>query len=214
MTCADGPGVALVSAALAAQFVGQALENRNNRVILERLPALNLPDAWLVAGCLFQTVWNLRDGRPSTAGIKDYDLFYFDASDLSEQAETAIGEQVAHCFRDLTITIEAKNQARVHTWYPQWFGLPYPALASSRAGIDRFLVPCTCVGLQDTSGRAESLYAPYGLEELYQGVLRPNPLCDHRALFRLKAGSYRDRWPWLQVVETREPPGPGHSQGE
>jgi uncharacterized protein len=188
--------------ALAARFVREALANPNNRAILERLPALELPDAWLVAGCLFQTVWNLQSGRPPSAGIKDYDLFYFDAGDLSEQAEAAVGARVATSLHDLGVTIEAKNQARVHTWYPQWFGRPYPALTSARDGIDRFLVPCTCVGLRDASGTPASLYAPYGLDELYRGVLRPNALCDHRELFRAKAQSYRARWDWLQIVET------------
>src|SRR4051812_47472462 len=103
--------------ATAPRFVQDALENRHNRVILERLPSLALPDAWLVAGCLFQTVWNLHDGKPPESGIKDYDLFYFDAGDLSEEAESRIGKRVAHCYRDLGIVLEAKNQARVHTWY-------------------------------------------------------------------------------------------------
>lgn len=194
-------GAALCADSLAAQFIAQALENPNNRVILERLPALRLPDAWLVAGCLFQTVWNLQSGRAPTAGIKDYDLFYFDTSDLSAQAETQVGQHVEARFSDLNVTIEAKNQARVHTWYPQWFGQPYPALTGSRDGIDRFLVPCTCVGLQNASGSPDALYAPYGLHDLYGGVLRPNPLIDHRSLFRDKANSYRNRWPWLRVDE-------------
>lgn len=188
--------------ATAARFVQDALENRHNRVILERLPSLALPDAWLVAGCLFQTIWNLHDARPPESGIKDYDLFYFDASDLSEQAEAAIGERVADRYRDLGIVLEAKNQARVHTWYPEWFGHAYPALSSAQDGIRRFLVPCTCVGLQarpDAPG--PRLYAPYGLDDLYAGILRPNPLIDHRALFRAKAQSYRARWPWLQTIE-------------
>ena len=87
------------AAALAARFIGQALQNDHNRAILERLPSLDLPDAWLVAGCLFQTVWNLQAGRMPTAGIKDYDIFYFDACDLSEQAETAVGQRVDACLR-------------------------------------------------------------------------------------------------------------------
>jgi hypothetical protein len=37
---------------------------------------------------------------------------------------------------------------------------------------------------------------------LYQGVLRPNALCDHRDLFRAKAASYQARWDWLHIVET------------
>lgn len=192
-----------------ARFIRDALENEFNRVILERLPSLQLPDAWLVAGCLFQTVWNLHCGRAPVAGIKDYDLFYFDGNDLSPESEAAVGERVAACYHDLGVTVEAKNQARVHTWYADWFGYPYPALADSRAGIDRFLVPCTCVGLQNTrcNGPTPTLYAPNGLQDLYLGILRPNPLCDHRPLFRQKAQSYRQRWDWLQVVEVNVPAG-------
>lgn len=185
-----------------ARFIAEILRNDNNRLILQRLPSLQLPDAWLVAGCLFQTVWNLQTGRHASAGIKDYDLFYFDGSDLSQQAEAHVEEQVQACFADLGITVEAKNQARVHTWYRDWFGFSYPALASAREGIDRFLVPATCVGLQPRANDEPLLYAPYGLGELYDGVLRPNPLCDHRVLFRRKADSYRARWDWLHIIDT------------
>jgi hypothetical protein len=73
-------------------------------------------------------------------------------------------------------------------------------LTSARDGIDRFLVPGTCVGLQPVPGGAATLYAPYGLIDLYDGVLRPNPLCDHHSLFRKKAESYRARWDWLRIV--------------
>ena len=180
------------------QFVQDALQNGHNRALLQRLPDLNLPDAWLVAGCLFQTVWNLRSGRPPEAQIKDYDLFYFDASDLSASAEARVNERVQACFADLGVLIEAKNQARVHTWYEAYFGFPYPALRSSREGIDRFLVRCTCVGLSRGPSGIE-LYAPNGLNALYQGVLAPNPLCNHRALFEQKTLDYRVRWDWLEI---------------
>ena len=76
---------------------------------------MGLPDAWLVAGCLFQTVWNLRSGNPPEAHIKDYDLFYFDPADLSEAAEAQVNVRVQSCFAGAGITVEAKNQARVHT---------------------------------------------------------------------------------------------------
>jgi len=33
-------------------------------------------------------------------------------------------------------------------------------------------------------------------------LLQPNPLTDHRLLFRAKAASYCERWPWLTLVET------------
>lgn len=175
------------------------LVNRHNRTILQRWEQLALPDGWLVAGCLFQTVWNLRSGAPAEANIRDYDLFYFDASELGEQAERRVQARVDGVLGDLGIVVEAKNQARVHLWYRDHFGHDYPRLRSAREGIDRFLVPATCVGLRphDTGW---DLYAPHGLPLLYEGVLAPNPLTDHRALFEAKARSYRSRWPWLRVA--------------
>ena len=162
------------------------------------MPALGLPDAWLVAGCLFQTVWNLRSGNQPEAHIKDYDLFYFDAADLSGAGEAAVNERVSACFADRGIVVEAKNQARVHTWYEDFFGFPYPPLRSSKEGMDRFLVRCTCVGLKaGNSGLA--LYAPNGLDDLYRGRLSPNPLCHHLPLFEKKARAYQERWGWLQI---------------
>ena len=57
--------------ALTRRFVSEALQNPHNAVILERLPLLGMPDAWLVAGCLFQTVWNLRSGLAPTSHITE-----------------------------------------------------------------------------------------------------------------------------------------------
>ncbi|WP_439517218.1 nucleotidyltransferase family protein [Hydrogenophaga sp.] len=177
-----------------ARFFKDILTNRHNRAILERWPGLDLPDGWLVAGCLFQTVWNLSSGRAPEAGIKDYDLFYFDTSDLSEAGERAVQARVSDALGDLGVTVEVSNQARVHLWYTNYFGEPYAALRSSREGIDRFLVPATCVGV-----RPDELYAPNGLDLLYEGMLTMNPLTPHRELFLKKAQSYRSRWPWLQM---------------
>jgi hypothetical protein len=126
-------------------------------------------------------------------------LFYFDASDLSVQAEQRVQERVSAALSDLDVIVEAKNQARVHLWYEEHFGHPYPQLQSSADGIDRFLVPATCVGLRPGGASQWELYAPNGLAMLYEGRLTPNPLTNHRLLFERKAQSYRERWPWLVV---------------
>jgi uncharacterized protein len=176
------------------RFFDDLLSNPINRIILERWDALALPDCWLVAGCLFQTVWNKQSGQPPQANIKDYDLFYFDASDLSETGEKKVQAHVEYVLADLNVTVEASNQARVHLWYESYFGYPCSALKNSCDGIDRFLIPATCVGVQP-----HALYAPNGLDLLYQGILTMNPLTPHRELFERKSVSYRQRWPWLQV---------------
>jgi hypothetical protein len=183
---------------LHARFLADIQRNPKVRAILARWERLALPDGWLVAGCLFQTVWNLHEGKDPAAAIKDYDFFYFDGDDLSPEGEQAVQARVEHELADLGIALEAKNQARVHLWYQDHFGHPYPRLHGARDGIDRFLVTGTCVGVRPAATDLE-LYAPYGLAMLYEGVLAPNPLTDHRVLFEEKARSYRARWPWLRV---------------
>lgn len=184
------------------RFVTQVLANPVNRAILTAWPQLRLPDGWLVAGCLFQTVWNLRSGQPPQQDIKDYDIFYFDGSDLSAKAEAAVQTRVDRVLGHLGMSIEAKNQARVHLWYEAHFGHPYPRLRQAQDGIDRFLVPATCVAIRPANaGEGFEVYAPHGLHGLYAGVLTPNPLTDHRDLFRAKAASYQARWPWLRIEE-------------
>ncbi len=143
-------------------------------------------------------MWNLASGRAAEWGIKDYDVFYFDDSDLSWDAEDAVIRRVEALVADLGVRVETRNQARVHLWYEQRFGGSYPKLASARDGIDRYLVACTCVGIEVASG---ALYAPCGLQELEAGLLRPNPLNIRADLFRMKAADYRTRWPWLRILE-------------
>jgi len=181
------------------RFLRDVLANRNNSAILDRWERLALSDGWLVAGCLFQTVWNLSSGLPAEAQIRDYDLFYFDDADLTEVAEQHVQAGVDDALGDLGVVVEAKNQARVHLWYEEHFGYPYPQLRSAREGIDRFLIPATCIGLR-RHGPTWDIYAPHGLPLMYDGLLAPNPLNNHRPLFEEKARSYQERWPWLRVT--------------
>lgn len=179
---------------MSSTFLADISTNPANRAILDRWQRLGLPNAWLVAGCLFQTVWNLHARRPPGESIKDYDLFYFDPDDLSAQAEAQAQAHADALLSDLGITVEVANQARVHLWYPEHFGHDYPPLVSAEDGIRRFLVLETCVGV-----RPGQWHAPYGLDGLYAGTLTPNPLVPHAELFAHKVASYRARWPWLQM---------------
>jgi hypothetical protein len=190
----------VIDGGLAQRFLNDIGQNRLNREILARLPGLDLPQTYLVAGCLAQTVWNALSARPPEADIKDYDVFYYDDRDLSWEAEDLAIRRAGAVFGDLGVVVELRNQARVHLWYERHFGTPYPRLRSTRDGIDRFLTPCTCVGILPHRDRTLELYAPYGLSDLYAGRLRPNPINDQPQLFAAKTASYRARWPFLTIV--------------
>lgn len=182
-----------------ADLVTAALANPINRAILTRLPMLGIPDAWLVAGSIYQSYWNALVGNSPTAGVKDYDVFYCDPRDLSYEAEDAVLHRAAMVFSDLDALVDIKNQARVHLWYKDRFGDDWPAVTSSRESIGRFPIRCTCVGLQTKPDGTLELHAPYGLEELTRGILRPNPNCPNMRGAAAKAESYQKRWPWLTI---------------
>ena len=182
-----------------ARFLSLALANETNRMILDRLPDLNLPDAWLVSGSLFQAAWNGLTGRTPDYGIKDYDIFYFDP-DTSWEAEDRAIARARALFAQFDIEVELRNQARVHLWYPQKFGMPYPPLTCATDGIDRFLAPACMVGVQTAEGGWRT-YAPFGFDDIAKMTVRPNPVANFNAV-RLaeKAARWKEKWPELTLV--------------
>jgi hypothetical protein len=182
-----------------AQFIEAVLRNPINREIVKRLPSLGAGDAWLVSGALFQSAWNTITRRAPDHGILDYDVFYFDP-DVSWEAEDAVIRRGAELFADLGKKVEIRNQARVHLWFPQKFGMPYPPLRKSVEGIDRFLMNCAQVGIAPGAGRPE-VYAPAGFADIENMIIRPNYVANFRAeAYYEKSRRWQSLWPELTVL--------------
>ncbi len=119
--------------------------------VLETARILALPDHLLFSGAVYQPVLNHLTGRPPDYGIKDYDLGYFDAADLSYEAEDAVIRRVAAAFDEpLRSRVEVRNQARVHLWFEAHFGEPYARrcsrVAPMRRGVSRRRSPRSACG--------------------------------------------------------------------
>ncbi|MET8638626.1 nucleotidyltransferase family protein [Streptomyces sp. NPDC004680] len=169
--------------------------------VLERSASLALPGWYVTAGCLFQTVWNVVTDRPPTSGIKDYDVFYFDSSDLSWEAEDAVITAGVEAFAGLPAEVEIRNEARVHLWYEQKFGVacaPYP---STEAAIDCFAATTCCLGVRLEPGGRWRVYAPHGLSDVFNLVVRPNPALAPREVYESKSARWRRHWPELTVLD-------------
>lgn len=184
-------------------FVTSALSNAVNATIMDVLRATGLPDAWIVAGCLTQTVWNVRTRRPVHHGINDYDIFYFDP-DTSWDAEDTVIRRVTSLLENVDAKVEVRNQARVHLWYPGKHGRPYPPLSRSTDGIDRFLTVNTQVGVRPLADGYE-LYAPKGLGDIDQMIVRPNHTANFSvANYTAKAARWKALWPEIKVIAGEE----------
>ncbi|MEU7481027.1 nucleotidyltransferase family protein [Lentzea sp. NPDC042327] len=172
--------------------------------VLTRAAGLGLPGWYLTAGCVVQTVWNVVTGRPSGEGIKDYDLFYFDDSDLGWAAENEVIEVGARVFGDLPVDVEIRNEARVHLWYEDRFGVPCAPHTSTEAAIDSFAATTCCVGIR-LEGDRWRVYAPHGLADVFTLVVRPNPVLAPRGVYEEKTRRWRAQWPELTVLPWPEP---------
>jgi hypothetical protein len=78
---------------------------------------VKLPDCWLVAGSIAQTVWNAKFGNEAAFGISDIDLVHFDPDDLSAETEQSHALRIKQMFKELQINLDVKNEARVYLWY-------------------------------------------------------------------------------------------------
>jgi hypothetical protein len=171
--------------------------------VLRTIRDLDLPDAMIFSGAIYQPVWNHLTGRAPDYGIKDYDVAYHDASDTSYEAEDVVIQQVAAMFDEpLKSLVEVRNQARVHLWFEKKFGAdePYPPLLSSADALKRFVATAFCVGVRMEADDSLSVFAPFGLDDLFALHLRPNPLRVKGAGgWERTTGSAQARWPEITV---------------
>ncbi|TAK98120.1 MAG: nucleotidyltransferase family protein [Rhodospirillaceae bacterium] len=159
---------------------------------------MGLRDWWLTSGCIVQTVWNLRCGRPAGEGINDYDVVYF-ADDPSWEAEDQVIGDAKALFADLPAKVEVRNQARVHLWYPEKFGISYSALTTASEGILRFPSTTTAVGLKRTGDDFLDVYAPFGLGNVWDMIVKPNRALPMAEVYKEKSMRWQRQWPRLVV---------------
>lgn len=169
--------------------------------ILEGMRTLGLPDPLLASGAIYNTVWNVLTHRPPLTGIKDADVAYFDARDRSYEAEDAIIRKAQAAFSDLPIPVEVRNQARVHLWFPEKFGMAYPELSHSAEMLLYFATKTHAVAVRLEDDGAISTHAPFGLDDIFAFRITPNTRLDNASTHAEKAARAKRIWPELTVTD-------------
>jgi uncharacterized protein len=167
--------------------------------VLEGLREIDLPDWLLVAGVLYNRVWNELTGRPPLTGINDIDVFYFD-DDLSYEAEDAVIRRLAAHFADLPLPVQVRNQARVHLWFPQKFGQPFAPLASSGEMLGRYASKTHAVAVRLETDDRLTIVAPFGLDDIFSFRIVPNPVLMNRPAHEAKGARAKSVWPEITVL--------------
>ena len=168
--------------------------------VMTTVRGLGLPDWRLFSGAVYQTVWNAVTGREPGYGLKDYDIGFFDP-DTSWDAEDVFIRRVAEAFdQPLKSQVEVRNQARVHLWFEQRFGEPYAALSSTDEALERFVCPAFAVGVRLEDDDRITVAAPFGLDDVFDMVLRPNPNRPLANGWDRVVTSALARWPEAKVI--------------
>ncbi|MFN8722551.1 MAG: nucleotidyltransferase family protein [Rhodospirillales bacterium] len=185
---------------LNARLVRIVADDPDLMALLRALRALAQPPWRVTAGCLYQTVWNVLTGRPRGTGIKDYDVVYFDADDLSWEAEDRVIRRVVAALPALPVPVEIRNQARVHLWFEKRFGAPYPPLRHVDDGLVRYASTVHAVSVRLEADGTIDVAAPFGLADVFDMVIRPNPAIDNAPSYAEKAARAKAIWPDVRVI--------------
>ena len=159
-----------------------------------------LPDSFVVSGAIYNLVWNRLTGRPDLTGINDIDVVYFDDGDLSYEAEDAVIQRLARRFADLPLPVQVRNQARVHLWFSQKFGIPFTPLASSAEMLGRYASKTHAVGVQLETDDSFTIITPFGLDDLFSFRMVPNRVLFNKPAHDAKSARAKAIWPELIIV--------------
>ncbi len=170
------------------------------REVLKRAKLSGLDNYYIGAGCITQTVWNYLFHQPFDYGIKDIDFVYFDNINLDYEAENRVIAGVKGLYADMKIDIDIKNQARVHLWYKDHFGydiLPYSNLETA---INTWPTTVTAIGVRKKEDDSLRVYAPFGLNDLFGKIVRPNKAQITEEIYLTKTSRWLEKWPELTII--------------
>lgn len=154
-----------------------------------------LPDCWIGAGFVRNAVWDRLHGRPVSPLSGDIDVLWFDPMRTNPSNDRRI--EAALRATDPSVEWSVKNQARMHLRNGD---VPY---ASAVDAIRFWPETATAVAVRRSERDHCEIAAPYGLDDLFDLVLRPTPRFanNKRQLYedRIQAKGWLDTWPLLRT---------------
>lgn len=167
---------------------------------LKNVHDLRLPDSYIAAGAIRNTVWNHMHNYPTTSHQKDVDVVYFDSSDRESKKEK-ISEELLKS-KQSNLQWDVVNQAGAHL-LRHGANAALAPVRSSCESIAYWIETATCVGVRLEDDGAFTVCAPHGLDDLMNLVVSPvpEPYLD-LPLYKQRVNSKNwDRfWPRLKII--------------
>lgn len=179
-------------------------KNKELMDVLDYISKLNLPNFYIAAGSIFQTIWNYYDGKELNFGIKDIDVIYFNNNDLSVEKDleyyNIINEYVKQ--KKFNYEIDVSNEARMHLWKMEHGqGDKVEPYKNSEDAISKWIATVHAIGITKENNQIK-VYAPYGLSDIFSKTIRPiKHNANSKELYDKKAASWSERFNDLTIIE-------------
>jgi hypothetical protein len=177
--------------------VGALDSNDWFKTVLAAVRAAEPPELWIGAGAVRDVIWDARFGHGfDPANVKDVDVVYFDPErDRDDEIQSRL-ETLPEVVWDVT------NEATVHDWYEREFGVAVEPFESIEEAIATWPEFATSVAVRLDDLGAIEVIAPFGLDDLLDGVWRRNPtrVTLEEAQRRLARKKVAERWPGVRVA--------------
>ena len=161
---------------------------------------LALPDWFIAAGAIRNTVWNYLHGYTTQSHQRDIDVIYYDISDMEGDKERS-SEGILK-IKSPDLIWEVTNQARAHL-FKENLNSHLQQVSSSCESLRYWSETATCVGVRLEKDDSLTICAPYGLDDLFNLVVRPipEPFRDLNLYHsRIKEKQWEKQWPGLKII--------------
>ena len=175
------------------------LTNKKLIKILEILEQEGIENCYIGGGSINQTVFNYYHDYDADYGIKDYDIVYYDL-DTSYEKEDIIIKKLEKILKPLNVLVDIKNQARVHIWYYEKFGIKRTPYTSVEDAISSWTTTITCIGIKLEKGQI-IICAPYGLNDIFNMELKPVKKNQTKEIYNKKTKEWMSKWPKLTKID-------------
>jgi hypothetical protein len=172
-------------------------KDEERKRILSLVASLDLPDCWIAAGFVRNAVWDATHGRLPSPPSGDVDIIWFDLSRREKEVDQELEARLRQL--DGSIDWSVKNQSRMHTGNGDQ---PY---RSSSDAMRYWPETATATAIRSLRDDELEISAPFGLDDLYGGIIRPTPRFggEKRVIFdeRVARKQWLTQWPLLRIAE-------------
>lgn len=185
-------------------FIYILKQNKNLMVMLDYISELNLPNFYIAAGSVFQTIWNYYDGRDLNFGIKDIDVIYYNNDDLSVEKDIEYYNLISKYAKSKNIEyeIDVSNEARMHLWQMKHNqDKKIEQYQNSEDAISKWIATVHAIGITKENDEIK-VYAPYGLSDIFSKTIRPiKHENNSKELYDKKVKSWNKRFKDLNIIK-------------